>query len=409
MMSSAEYRAVYRQLESLPVYSDHSHHGKDDVFDRPFTLEKALSKSYVSWLWHPLDGTPARRRALLDHGRHNTFLIWFEKGLQRVHGLAEPLRVENWDAISDTMVRTYAADRDFHWQALRNHGFERAVLDTYWNPGDDNGHPDIFTPTFRIDLFMYAHHAEAVGPESIHPWAHYGLAPRTLAELVDQMRAFIRGRWQLGKVAAFKCAEAYFRDLAFQPDDAEAAARVFGRHPGEVTREESHAFGNFIFNRCCELAAELDVPFQVHTGLAKLAGSQPMIFEPTVARHPRTRFVLFHSGYPWIHQAAGLAFTYSNVLSSLTWTATISTTAAIRALHEFLDVACSVNNITWGDDCWCTEEAVGALLAWRHIVATVIVERLSGGLLHPGEVDNLAEKLLFRNGRRIYGATERRV
>ncbi len=402
-MEPTDYKSIYRHLESLPVFSDHSHHREDAQFAPPFTLEKALSISYVAWLGHPLDGTPERRRALLDHARHNTYLIWFEKGLQRVHGLTEPLTVENWDAVSDTLSRAYAADPDFHWQALRAHGFERAILDSFWNPGDDVGHPELFTPTFRIDQFMYAYHAEADGPNGIRPWAHYGIAPRTLGELVACMQTIIRARRQQGKVAAFKCAEAYNRDITFQPDDAEAAARVFGRHPREVTRAEWRLFGNYIFNRCCELAAELDVPFQIHTGLARLDGSQPVNFEDTLARHPRTRFVLFHSGYPWIHQAAGLAHNYANVLPSLTWTATISTTAAIRALHEFLDVGRSVNDITWGDDCACAEEAVGALLAWRHIVATVIAERLAGGLLHAHDADLLAEKLLFRNGRRVYG------
>jgi predicted TIM-barrel fold metal-dependent hydrolase len=169
-----------------------------------------------------------------------------------------------------------------------------------------------------------------------------------------------------------------------------------------LSAEQKGLFGNYIFNRCCELAAELDLPFQIHTGLAQLAGSQPLRLEPILARYPRTRFVLFHSGYPWVHEVAGLAHNYSNVLPSLTWTPIISTSAAIRALHEYLDVAHSVNTITWGSDCHVAEESIGALLAWQFVVAKVLTERLADGRLTVKQAEELARKLMVENGRRVY-------
>ena len=192
------------------------------------------------------------------------------------------------------------------------------------------------------------------------------------------------------------------RPISFLPDDREAAERAFGKSPEKITREEKILFGNYIFNRFCELAEQMDVPFQVHTGLAQLSGSNPMNLEPIIARYPKTRFVLFHSGFPWIHEAAGLAHNYPNVLPSLTWTATICTSAAVRALQDFIDVAPSVHTIAWGSDCWTAEESVGALLAWQHVAARAIGERLDHGLLRAAEAESLARKLMFENGRGIY-------
>lgn len=400
------FKDVLDLVESMPVFSDHDHHLPDDFFHDSGTggmsLDRLLEHSYVAWTGFVPDGSEESRQRLLDNARFNSYFTWFEKGLQALHGIDEPISMESWESISRGVGERYASDKDFHWRALGEFGFERLVLDTYWDPGGDNGHAEIFTPAFRIDKFMYGHHAEAVAPDDFVPWERYGFGGGGLDDWVELMRETIRERHAAGKVAAFKCAEAYLRPIDFLPDDRNAALAAFGKAPGEISREEALLFGNYIFNRCCELAGELDAPFQVHTGLAQLSGSQPMRLEPVIARYPNVRFVLFHSGFPWTHEVAGLAHNYSNVLPSLTWTATICTSAAVRALNDYIDAARSVNSITWGSDCWTAEESVGALLAWRHVVARVLAERIDAGLLRPPEAEALARKLMFENGRGIY-------
>jgi len=127
-----------------------------------------------------------------------------------------------------------------------------------------------------------------------------------------------------------------------------------------------------------------------------------MLLEPIIARYPQTRFVLFHSGYPWIHVVGGLAHNYPNALPSLTWTPTISTSAAVEALNDYIDVASSINTITWGSDCWVPEDSVGALLAWRHVVARALAERMEYGLLDRRNAEILACKLMYENGHYVY-------
>ena len=228
------------------------------------------------------------------------------------------------------------------------------------------------------------------------------MAGGSLDDYVELMRGATRAQHRKGQVVAFKCAEAYNRPVNHLPDDREVALKVFGKAPSDVSPAELILFGNYIFNRCCELAAELDVPFQIHTGLALLSGSQPMNFEPIVARYPQTRFVLFHSGFPWTHQISGLIHNYRNALPSLTWTATVCTSAAIRALHDYIDVTPSINTITWGSDCWVAEESVGAMLAWRFVVSSVLAERLRDGRLSAAGAEELARKLMCGNGRGVY-------
>lgn len=395
------WAAIATRVRALPAFSDHNHHQPDSFFQTPLTLDRLITTSYAAWTGHaPADAS--QRQAFWDKARFNSYFYWLEQGIRQTHGLETPLTLENWETVSDRIARRHAADPHFHVDVLRREGYERILLDAYWRPGDDNGHPDLFTPAFRIDKFLYGTHAEAIAPNDYAVWREMQFTGGTLDDYVDRMRAWIRERHAAGAVAALKCAEAYFRSLDFQPDDPAAARRVFGGHPRDRSPEDLRLFGNFIFNRACELAAELDLPFQIHTGLAQLAGSAPMRFENTLLRHPHTRFVLFHSGYPWIHQVAGLAHNHANVCPSLTWTATISTSAAVRALHEYIDVARSIQTLSWGDDCWTAEESVGALLAWRWIVTSVLTERYNDGRLSAEEVEPLAEQLLFKNGYTLY-------
>jgi len=396
------FQSMNEYLGSLPVFSDHEHHQPDHFFDSGMSLDLALTTSYVAWTGFVPDGTAESRQALLDNVRYNSYFVWFEKGVQAIHGLKEPITLDNWDAVSERIANAHRRDCDFHWRTLLDHGYETILLDAFWNPGDDDGHPELFKPVFRIDKFMYGYHSEAVAPDDFIPWQRYGFTGGTFEDYVGMMCETIRSRHRAGGAVALKCAEAYNRSICFEADDHDAAKKAFGTSPDRITAEQKMLFGNYIFNRCCEVAAELEIPFQVHTGLALLAGSQPMNLEPTILRHPRTRFVLFHSGYPWTHQVAGLAHNHANVLPSLTWTATICTSAAIRALHDYIDVARSINTITWGSDCFVAEESVGALLAWRFIVAKVLSERLDDGRLTVSGAEKLARKLMFENGRSVY-------
>ena len=400
---SAEFEAIYEYVSTLPVFSDHEHHQTDDFFAEGVTLDRLVNNSYVAWTGYTCDGSDRARAALLENVRYNSYFAWFERGLRKVHGLDCELTADNWREISDMVASRYAADADFHWWALLENGYERLILDTYWDPGSDDGHPEAFTPTFRIDKLMSGHHAEAIAPDDFPVWERYGFDGSDLDEFVEMMRATIKARHQQGKVAAFKCAEAYNRDIDFLPDEKAAAKEAFGKHPSEISREQLRAFSNYIFNRACDLAGELDVPFQVHTGLAMLSGSRPMNFEPILIKYPNVRFVLFHSGYPWTDEAAGLAHNHANALPSLTWTATICTSAAVRALGDFIDVAASCNCITWGSYCWTAEESIGAMMAWRFVVAKTLSERLADGRLTASRAEALARKLMYENGRSVYG------
>ena len=402
-MSSETYRTLYRLIETLPVVSSHEHHQTDD-FQRQLTLDRMIEKSYVGWRGLLPGADPSSRAAFLAQCRHSSYFVWLEKGIQRVHGFDEKITAENWDEISARISRTHAANPTAHIDILRNVGrYRRAVQDTYWAYGSDIGHPELFSPTMRTDMFVRCFHPDVLDHDDNNPFVHYPDAPREdFADYLDFLQVLIT-RWRGAGAVAMKSASAYERSLAYGAGDRTAAAAVFGRAPETVSAQGRAAYEEFMFNWFCELAVKLDVPFQIHTGLGQLTGSRPLLLESTLARYPQLHFVLFHMGYPWYHEIAGLAHNYRNVSIDMVWGPIISPSAAVAALHQYLEVARSSDLIAWGSDTWTSEDSVGALLAWQYVVATVLAQKVDDGYFDMAEAEVLAHKLMYRNAARIYG------
>ena len=122
-----------------------------------------------------------------------------------------------------------------------------------------------------------------------------------------------------------------------------------------------------MFNWFCELAVKLDVPFQIHSGLGQVSGSRPLLLESTIARYPQLHFVLFHMGYPWYHEIAGLAHNYANVHMDMVWGPVVGPQRRpVAALHQYLEVGAVQRFDRLGQRHVDIEDGDRpALLAWR--------------------------------------------
>jgi hypothetical protein len=404
-MPSPTYETIYRLIESMPVVSTHEHHLPDD-FQNSLTLDRILERerSYVGWVLDLTPGLDAASRAeFLAQCRHNSYFVWLEKGIRRIYGLGERLTPDNWENVSRRISELHA-DRDAHLKILTGTGrYRRAIEDAYFDPGSNLGHPELFASNFRSDMFVRCFHSDVRDHDNMNPWVHYPDAPtQSFDEYLDWLEARVI-RWRATGGVALKSASAYDRPLSYGEGNRDAAARVFGRPPGTVPPGERTGYEDFMLNWFCRLAVRLELPFQVHTGLAQLSGSRPLLFEPTIMRHPDLLFVLFHAGFPWYGEIAGLAHNHANVSLDMVWAPLISASAAVAALHQFLEVARSSDRIAWGSDTWTSEEAVGALLAWQHVVATVLAEKVDSGYFDMAEAEILVHKLMYRNAARLYG------
>ena len=396
-------RVVEKELESLEIISCHEHHLIPEE-GKSVTLEYILQNSYVGWCGEEPGSSGPEKDLYLEKVGTNSYYRWLLFGLQRLYGFTGEIDAENWENISSHIGKKHASP-EWYFTILRKYGnISRAILDAYWDPGSDNGHPESYSPTYRINALVMSHNREAKDHNGNNAWdlfAPYGIKPTSFSEYLEAVEALLAVKKNEGCVA-LKSALAYDRTLAFACPNKEDAEAVFDTTV-DMHSTEARAFQDYMFHFILEQAGTLGLPVQCHVGLGKLQGSNPMNLLPMIERYPRNKFVLFHGGYPWVHEIGGLLHNCDNVYADLVWLPLISPTAAIRGLHEWIEVARTSEKITWGGDCWTPEETYGAVLALRHVVARVLSEKITEGYFGYRRAFELARQIFSKNACRLYG------
>jgi len=434
MTLSTTFREISEIVSNLPVISSHEHH-LPDSFHQNLTLDSLLENSYIGWYVGrtkksienltddsqisvsrkpkiyllPSDNpqeepqTLSKQRAeFLDRHGYNSYMVWLERGLQAIYGYEGFLKPENWDSISQ-QISIRHKNPHAHLEILKQQGkYLHAVQDSYWDYGYDLDHPDFFSPTMRVDMFVTSCHPTLLDHDRNSPFISYpGIPTNNFDDYLDFIKELFIN-WRQNGAVAMKSASAYERTIQYNEVDYKTAKQLFYKANDEISWEDRIVYGDFMFNWFCGLSRELDVPFQIHTGLAELSGSHPLLFESTIARYPAVQFVLFHSGYPWYSDILGLAHNYDNVFIDMVWAPIISTTGAVDALHQYIEVAQSSDLIGWGSDTWTSEEAVGAVLAWKYVVSKVLAEKIEAGYFDFSKAEVLAQKLMYKNNAALY-------
>jgi predicted TIM-barrel fold metal-dependent hydrolase len=121
-----------------------------------------------------------------------------------------------------------------------------------------------------------------------------------------------------------------------------------------------------------------------------------------IERHPRTRFLLMHLGYPWSRELLGLAFVYRNVWLDLTWAPLLSPSHFKLALHEAIEVLPDESRMMFGGDNWHAEETYGAIQRTRRLIAEVLEENVRSGYFHEEDARRLGRKILRENAQAFF-------
>jgi predicted TIM-barrel fold metal-dependent hydrolase len=160
-------------------------------------------------------------------------------------------------------------------------------------------------------------------------------------------------------------------------------------------------FQDFLFFQICRMAADLDLPVQIHTGMGQGRRTNAAHLQPAIQNFPTTRFVLLHCSYPWIQDVSMLVNKYPNVFPDLSWLPLISTQSATAMLHELIERA-TLDRIFWGCDTWTAEESFGALLAFRHVLALTLAEKIIEGYFSRADALVIIDAILLKNPQRFY-------
>ncbi len=275
------------------------------------------------------------------------------------------------------------------------------------NPGDIRP-PDqaFFRESAKYDLFLEI--GGSVSADSLmdcyqRPFSSLKEYVSLLGETVQQAR---RER----NIVALKSAIAYSRTLQFDPVSHAEAEAVFDRTlRGDVlSGAERKPLQDFLMHRLLGFAADLDLPFQIHTGLQEGIGcdlrqSRPGNLIGLFKQHPKVRFDVFHTGYPYGMELAAICKQFPNVWADLCWVHVISQEYAVRVLEEMLEVLPSNKILGFGGDYIFVEGTYAHLQFAKENIAEALSNRIDKGRLDKSDALGLARRLLHDNAEALFG------
>jgi uncharacterized protein len=214
-------------------------------------------------------------------------------------------------------------------------------------------------------------------------------------------------RMQTRGAAGMKDQSAYTRDLAFgNPTRAEAEAlfnRMAANPRASLGWPEAQPLDDYLFHCFMNMAAELEMPVQLHTGHMAgirndIAKTNAVHLIPMLELHRDVRFDLFHGNWPYMGEYLYLGKNYPNVHLDLCWLHMVDPVYSRNLLSEGLTALPHGKIHAFGGDC-----GDDVLLGVRHLdlalddVAAALAERVDAGWLDEPAALQVAADWLFNN------------
>jgi uncharacterized protein len=409
---STTYRRVKAVLDATPAIDTHDHLWPFDKLPgyvetehgRGMNLASLWQNSYYRWInpitpWKPggkFEDWWAQARHDFDNARATSFYRYQLPAFQDLYGIDFD-RITDAQArdLNDRIFRNYADQRWLHEVVTKRANIELMFNDPYWARFDFKTHYAFEVMVLNVTTLVRGFHPSEFKNPADDPY-HFArernLPISTLGEYVAVLDRLFQEAKEKGAVC-LKTTLAYQRTLLFEKVPADRAVRVFGKPKSELSESEVKEFEDYIMWQLVALSAKHGLPFQIHTGQARIQGSNPMLLVDMIEANPKTKFILFHGGFPWTGETGVIVMKHgSHVWIDSCWLPTLSYTAAKRAYHEWLEVMPS-NRIMWGADCNHAEGIYAATEFTRRCLAEVLAEKIDHG--------DLIEEHALRIGRQI--------
>lgn len=421
---TATYRRIKAALDAVPAIDTHDHLFPFEKLPglvetpkgRGMNLSSLWRNSYLGWI-NPISGWPAsgsfedwwsKAKDDFDLVRAASFYRYTQVAIQDLYGI-------DFDVITDAQARElndriFANYQDQRWlyhAVTERANIELMLNDPHWGPLELTTYYPFEVLVFRVNSLIRGLNPSRFGnpKDNLFLFAQKdGIALKTL----DDYLALLDRLFQRAKAAGAVCLKttvAYERSLRFENAPKAAAMVAFGKTPDKLTPQQITAFEDFIMWRLCELSAKYELPFQIHTGHARIQGSNPMLLVDLIAANPKTKFILFHGGFPWIGETGMIVMksmqNARNVWIDSVWLPTISYSTAKRAFHEWLEVMPS-DRILWGADCNHAEGIYGATEFTRRCLAEVLSEKVDRGDLQETHALQIGRNVLRDNALALF-------
>lgn len=412
-----------RSVDQDWILDVHEHHLPELFLSPQVNLLSLFEQSYAGWTLrrpYPLpsegwgetapkpEGTPCRWEDLkpyLEERGSNHFVRNLIRGILLVHGQEgdHTLNASNWERLNQAVIQS-RQDPGFQARTLTQSGIGKIITDAYTQPTADV-RPVLgkgYASVMRINAFCMGYHAEVADHNGNRAWellGQLGGVPQTLEAYLEAIGHLVSSMASRGQVA-FKHALAYDRSLSTGSASFKQASEVWGK--ANASPSEKALFEDFMVHFFCDLAAERDLPIQVHLGTAWIRGSHPMRLASLVEAHPGTRFLMMHLAYPWSRDLLGMAFVYRNLWIDLTWSWLLSPTHFQMALHEAIEILPDEHRMMMGGDNWHLEETVASMQCFRDLLSEVLDEKVRRAYFDRSTANRLRRRILHENAQAFF-------
>jgi predicted TIM-barrel fold metal-dependent hydrolase len=431
--SNATYKRIKAKIDAIPAIDTHAHL-------RPFASLQALTHTKdgpqvnlnglfrASYLFafealpvwtvnDDFDTWWRRARHEFKNVRATSFYRYQLPAFQDLYGV-------DFDRLSDSeakklnarVVANYADQRWLYQVVTERANIELMLNDPYWACHD-------FAPSYpwearvlNVTSLVRGFNRVESGKRVV-PWgqddpyefaAKHGLPAETLDDYLAVLdRLFLEAKDK--GIVGLKCTLAYQRTLRFEDVSRDQAAVVFGKRRSQLNAEQIRNFEDFIMWRLCALSAKYELPFQIHTGQARIQSSNPMNLVDLIEANPSTKFILLHGGFPWIGETGVIVQKHwKNVWIDSVWLPMLSYSMGKRAFHEWLEMFPS-NRIMWGTDCGTAEGMYGAAEFHRRCLSEVLAEKVISCDLVEEHALQIAQQIMRDNALELFPQLKERL
>lgn len=428
------WKRIRAYLQTVPAIDTHNHLPPFDQlpgyleteWGRGMNLASIWKNSYFTWV-HPLTAWPAggpfeewwkEAQDDFENARAMGVYQYQLPAFRDLYGIAFETITD--DEARELNRRIYENYQDSQWirkVITEDANIELMLNDPWWGYLELEQNYDFEVLVLNVNPFLdyfAPDPARAQRPGSnVEAFAQRsGLEISNLGSFLRVIERAFKLAQSRGAVA-IKTTIAYRRPLDFRKVDEKTAGRAFADFSRSRDESAGRDLQDFLMWEIASLSAEYELPFQIHTGLGLLEGSNPLFLMELIRGNPQTRFILFHGGFPWIHESGAVVMSsmmnrHPNVWLDSVWLPILSPIVTRRALLEWLEIMPS-NRIMWGADCNHAEGVYGAAQTFRDILAETLTIKVRRSELSEESAMSIGRQILRENALEVFPGLRERL
>ena len=261
------------------------------------TLRSIWAGSYFTWI-HPLEPWPedgsfdtwwSKAQHNFTNARATSFYRYLLPAFRDLYGVDfDRITPEQARELNDRIFENYKTDRWLQEVITERANIELMVIDSYWARLACTTDYPFTVALCNVTSVVRGFHSSEFSDPLDDPYAfakQHDLDVDSLDDYVAVLDHLLAEAKKKGAIC-LKTTLAYNRTLRFENVSKEQAAKAFGRPRSELSEQEIKDFEDYIMWRLVELSAKHDLPFQIHTGQARIQGSNPMLLVDLIEANP---------------------------------------------------------------------------------------------------------------------------